>query len=157
MKRASIAVLIALLLAIGCATLNTDENKLEPAFATHRPATIVVLPPTNYTVDLDAPVVFREAVQKMIQRKGYRAPAPQQVDTILEEEGITDPGQLAVMSTNEIGELFEADAVLYTEVTEWKTTYLVVYAVVGVGAGLNWWIRRRKKRCGLRRNSCGRV
>lgn len=122
------------LLLVGCATVNTEISELSDEFWTSLPQKVVVLPIQNETVDLDAPEVFRPRVQTAVMSRGYQVPSIDEVDAVLAEQGLTDPGQINAFSSQELGELFQADAVLYTIVTEWRTTYLVFYSVIGVGA-----------------------
>jgi len=50
------------------------------------------------------------------------------------ENEVFDAGQIYAYTPEELGELFGVDALLYSTVTEWRTTYLVAYAVIEVGA-----------------------
>jgi hypothetical protein len=134
MARAVPAVVLLALLT-GCASVEKNIVEVSPVFADHAPMTIVVLPVQNETVDMDAPGVFRPIVEAAVPRRGYRLLEPRHVDDVVADQNIHDPGELAAMYTpKELGELFGADAVLYTVVTQWRTTYLFVYVVISVGA-----------------------
>ena len=132
--RAVPLALVFLILLAGCATVNTQIEELSPQYGELSPRSILVLPIMNETPDLDAPEAFRPRVQDGVRRRGYQTVDAGTVDETLREEGVIEAGQVNIYSPRELGELFETDAVLYTVVTEWKTTYFVAYAMIGVGA-----------------------
>jgi len=110
------------------------SHYVTPDYKERMPTSIAVLPVQNETVDMDAPKVFRPWLVDMVTHKGYLSPQAAVIDSKLLERDIREAGQLGSMTPHEIGELLSVDAVLYTTVTEWSTTYLVNYASINVGA-----------------------
>ena len=56
------------------------------------------------------------------------------IDEKLLEKEIREAGQINTLTPQELGKLLGVDAVLYTTVTEFSTTYLLAYASMTVGA-----------------------
>ena len=104
----------AVLLTLGaCASPLTE---LVPDYAAMRPTRIAVLPAINETADMDGPVVFRILVQAELADKGYALAGFDQIDQALLTKGIEEGGQVESLTSQELGELLEVDAVLYTRV-----------------------------------------
>ncbi len=97
------------------------------------PNTILVLPPMNNTVDMSAPDVVWPIVRNNIIKRGYNAPPIEYVKKVLEEHDIHYAGEVNMYTPEELGKMFNADAILYTTITDWSTTWLVVYASQTVG------------------------
>lgn len=103
-----------LLLALtACAAPLTE---LVPDYHALKPARIAVLPSMNETADMDAPIVFRIMAQAELADKGYALLDPARIDSLLRERGIEEGGQIESLTPQEIGELLEADGLLYTRV-----------------------------------------
>ncbi len=133
MKARHIFILsIILFLPSSCAIKIPHSNV--PDYQDKMPMSIAVLPVQNETTDMDAGGVFRPRLYSIILSKGYATPAVAGIDSLLAQKGIREAGQLGSMTPLEIGELLNVDALLYATVTEWSTTYLVVYSSVKVGA-----------------------
>jgi hypothetical protein len=132
MRRGATGFALCCVLLAGCASVHSNIVEVAPEFPAMEPTTIVVLPAQNETVDMDAPGAFRPVVEGAVPRRGYRIVPPERVDEVLAAQDVHDPGQVAMYSVRELGELFHADAVLYTVVTDWHTTYLGIYAEIAV-------------------------
>lgn len=98
------------------------------------PRSIAVLPVQNESVNLQAPEILRPIVHQKIRQKGYETPALSFVDSKLAERDIREAGQIHSLPPQQLGKLLGVDALLYTTVTEFSTTYLVAYAAIIVGA-----------------------
>jgi hypothetical protein len=119
-------------LIAGCA--GGAHHSLVPDYKAKPPRSIAVLPVLNETVNLKAPNEFRSLVHQRIAMKGYETPAISHVDNRLQEKGIREAGQVNSLTPQEIGKFLGVDALLYTTVTEFNTTYLVAYSSMTVGA-----------------------
>lgn len=119
-------------LAGSCAT--GPHYSLAPDYASRTPRSIAVLPVLNETVNLKAPDVFRPILINKISAKGYEAPALSLIDGRLLSKDIREAGQVHALTPQEAGKLLGVEALLYTTVTEFNTTYLLAYASMTVGA-----------------------
>ena len=120
------------ILSIGCA--GGPQHSLVPDYKSRTPRSVAVLPVLNESVSLKTPEVFRPILFNKVSRKGYETPALSFVDGKLLEKEIREAGQINTLTPEELGKLLRVDALLYTTVTEFNTTYLLAYASMTVGA-----------------------
>jgi hypothetical protein len=78
--------------------------------------------------------MFRPLVLNKLSMKGYETPALSFIDGRLLEKEIREAGQINSLTPQGLGQILGVDALLYTTVTEFSTTYLLAYASVTVGA-----------------------
>lgn len=121
-----------LVLTLGCA--GGPHHSLVPDYKDRIPRSVAVLPVLNETVSLKAPEVFRPLLLNKLSMKGYEIPALSFIDGKLLEKEIHEAGQINTLTPQELGKLLGVDALLYTTVTEFSTTYLLAYASMTVGA-----------------------
>lgn len=131
---------VMVFLFMGC--MGEVAHKVSPEFKAHPPRSIAVLPVLNETVSLKAPELLRPILFQRLSRKGYEVPGAESIDQKLLEKDIREAGQIHSMTPQELGRLLETDALLYSAVTEFNTTYLVIYASMTVGARL-WLVDAR--------------
>lgn len=75
----------------------------------------------NHTTDLDGPVAVRYWFdQRLTERKGYQTKNLDQMDESLRAMGITDGGQLAGTTPQELGRRLGVDAVIYCDLLEFQ-------------------------------------
>lgn len=122
---------IAIIFFIGCAT---PHHLLVEDYKNRNLRSIAVLPVQNETPNLQAPDVFRPIVFQKIKQKGYESPELSFIDSQLAGKDIREAGQIHSLTPQDLGKLLNVDALLYTTVTEFSTTYLVAYASISVGA-----------------------
>ncbi len=123
--------LFAIIFIIGCAT---PQHLLVEDYKSRNLRSVAVLPVQNETLHLQAPEVFRPIIHQKVKQKGYESPAPSFIDSKLAEKGIREAGQVLSLTPQDLGKLLGVDALLYTTVTEFSTTYLIAYASITVGA-----------------------
>ncbi|MGB9698505.1 MAG: GNA1162 family protein [Thermodesulfobacteriota bacterium] len=129
-KRLAICIL-TLIFSMGCAA---PHHLLVEDYKSRNLRSIAVLPVQNETPHLQAPEIFRPIVYQKIRQKGYESPALSFIDSKLAEKDIRDAGQIHSLTPQDLGKLLGVDALLYTTVTEFSTTYLIAYASITVGA-----------------------
>ena len=115
----------------GCAG---GSHPSAPDYQSKIPRSVAVLPVLNETVSLKAPEMFRPLVLNKLSMKGYETPALSSIDGLLLEKEIREAGQINSLTPQALGQLLRVDALLYTTVTEFSTTYLLAYASVTVAA-----------------------
>ncbi len=125
------ASVMAIALIAGCSigphyTLIQSYNQLMPS-------SIAVIPVMNETVDMKAPDVVRPIVYQKVINWGYESPSLQMIDEILSQNHIHEAGEINQFTAQQLGEMFSVDAILYTTITDWSTTWLAVYASQTVG------------------------
>ncbi len=120
-------------LGFGCAGGGASHH-LASDYQSRTPRSVAVLPVLNETVNVKAPDLFRPIIQNQLSQKGYEIPAISTVDGKLLGKEIREAGQINSLTPQEMGALLGTDALLYSTVTEFNTTYLVAYASMTVGA-----------------------
>jgi hypothetical protein len=84
-----------------------------------KPKKIAVLPMNNQTVDTEAPPIFRELLFRYLNRTDYAIISPNnKVDSLLNEEGITDAGQLPAIQNEELFKIFNVDGIIYNDLLD---------------------------------------
>ncbi|MDY0206629.1 MAG: DUF799 domain-containing protein [Pseudomonas sp.] len=118
------AVLAVLLLA-GCASGPTtvyDYTKLKD----ENPLSILVLPPLNESLDVNASYSFLSQVTYPLAESGYYVFPVAMVNDLFKHNGITEPGEIHAVPAKKLREIFAADAVVYLKITEYGTSYKVL-------------------------------
>ena len=125
-------LLMGVALGLGCA--GGAHHSVAPDYKERAPRSIAVLPILNETVSLKAPEMFRPILLNKVSLKGYETPPLAFIDGRLREKEIREAGQVNTLTPQELGNLLGVDALLYTYVTEFSTSYLLAYASMTVGA-----------------------
>ena len=126
-----LVVLTTLLLVTACASPRVVDHA---RFDEPHTRSILILPPANETTAAQAPELYFTAIPVPLSEAGYYVfPAPVTQD-IMRSEGIVDGAQLQEVPAHRFRELFGADLILRTTITEWDTSYLVLGGSVRVAA-----------------------
>lgn len=142
------AALVALL-AAGCAGPRPHDYG---AYLDHMPRSIVVLPPLNHTAEVRASDAFLSTVTTPLAERGYYVFPIAVVDRFMKENGLPTPGEMHQVAPQKFHQVLGADAVLYPEIREWKTQYLVIdsstrvridYRLVDTRTGTELWRRQQ--------------
>ncbi|KAB0620080.1 DUF799 domain-containing protein [Castellaniella defragrans] len=123
------AALLAFTLA-GCAA---NRNQLDySAFRESRPASILVLPPLNETVEVDASQgVLAQATLPLAESGYYVIPVAVMEETF-RQNGLTAPAEIQELPAAKLREIFGADAALYMRVKKYGASYAVLSSSVAV-------------------------
>ena len=117
--------MITLLLMAGCAT-HSKKNELPTAYLNHMPQSILVLPPQNESVVVEAPYIYLSTITEPIAEKGYYVYPVAVIDQLMKENGVPNPEDMARVPIEKIKEIIGPDAVLYITIKDWGTKYLVI-------------------------------
>jgi len=120
----------ALLLLAGCATPQGDVDYA--AFRDSKPASILVLPPLNESIDPAATAgVLAQATLPLAESGYYVIPVGVMSETF-RANGMDTAGQVHEVGPAKLREIFGADAALYLTVTEYGASYRVINSAVTV-------------------------
>ncbi len=125
--RVGILSLVAITVT-GCAA-----RRQLPSLVEERPLSILVVPLTNQTPDLEAPEVGQALLAIPLAERGYYVYPPALTKALLIDLGLPDAGLVHQMSPIELGKDFGADAVLFVVVEDWTTKYIGIWSSVSVG------------------------
>jgi len=83
------------------------------------PAKIAILPTINQTTDVKGGIVFRNLFFKELEKSYYSDLADlERIDSLLNQEGISDGGQLTVVENKELFDMLSVDGLLFIELIE---------------------------------------
>ena len=98
-----------------------------------KPLSILVLPPINRTTAADAKDYYATTIAAPLALRGFYVLPIEVTSEILKSQGIYDTETIQRQPVAKFKQYFGADAVLYTEITRWSTSYAVVAANLTVG------------------------
>jgi hypothetical protein len=101
-------------------------------FYASAPYTVVVLPPTNESVDAEATRYFLSTITQPLVNRGYYVIPVEPVADMLAIEGLSEGGALREVNPKKFREHFGADAVLYVTIKKWDTNYAILSSSVEV-------------------------
>lgn len=114
---------LALLTAIGCAPADPKDYS---QYREHMPTSILVLPPTNQSVEVNGGYSVMSSITTPLAAAGYYVYPVAVVDTYFKENGLPNPAEMHGVPLDKIGEVFGADAVLYLDVKQYGQDYNIV-------------------------------
>ncbi|NTZ42887.1 DUF799 family lipoprotein [Altererythrobacter sp. SALINAS58] len=117
-------------LTSGIALAGCSSTPLEPkdysSFHSAAPKSILVVPVVNHSNEVDASELFLTTMAVPLAERGYYVFPTNATTTMMNAEGLSDPGFVHQAPTPDLARLFGADAVLYVEVLDWDSNYKVV-------------------------------
>ncbi|MFT6102877.1 MAG: hypothetical protein ACJATV_000548 [Granulosicoccus sp.] len=123
-KKLSLLSVTALVLLItGCQTAPPYDYS---ALIASKPKSILIIPPNNSSIDVNAPYIFLSTITKPIAEKGYYVFPVAVIDHFLKENGLPTPAEMNTIPLDKIREHIGADAVLYVSIEEWGQKYQVI-------------------------------
>ena len=104
------------------------------AFRESKPASILVLPAQNETTDINAAHSFVSMVTQPLAESGYYVFPVAVVEETFKQNGLTNATDIRSVSVAKLHSIFNADAALYIDVTNYGTKYVLVDSVTTVRA-----------------------
>ncbi len=104
------------------------------AFRESKPASILVLPAQNETTDINAAHSFVSMVTQPLAESGYYVFPVAVVEETFKQNGLTNATDIRSVSTAKLHDIFNADAALYIDVTQYGTKYILIDSVTTVTA-----------------------
>jgi len=125
MKLKKIILILTLILLNSCATFVT-KGEAFPNMYDEKPLSILVLPPINESTAADAKEYYSTTIAEPLSFAGYYVFPIEIVNEVLKTEGIYDTELIVDIGPSKFREYFGADAVLFTKIIEWNTSYYVI-------------------------------
>lgn len=128
-----IGMLLVVIALTGCANHEPYDytNLLES-----KPRSILVLPPVNNTVEVEAPYIYLSTITQPLAEKGYYVFPVSVVDNMMKQNGLPEPAEMHAVSLTKIDEIIGADSVLYVTIEEWGQKYQVTTSAAVVSVGM---------------------
>ncbi len=122
------------LLAAGCATVDQADYTL---YREHEPRSILVLPPLNQTVEVQADYNWLSTASLPLAERGFYVFPVAVVDAFMKENGLPSAAEMHQVEAGRLRETFGADAVLYVTITEWGQKFVLFSSNTVVAARAN--------------------
>ncbi|HEY0524308.1 MAG TPA: GNA1162 family protein, partial [Stellaceae bacterium] len=103
-----------------------QPTKNYTAFRAADPHSILVVPPVNRSVYVNAPDYFLSAIAPAIAERGYYVFPINMVKRVLEDDGLADADLVHHADPQQLGEMFGAETVLYVTIERWDSQYALV-------------------------------
>lgn len=130
--RLTLIALVGVIL-VGCGPVKPyDYSALEQS----KPRSIVVIPPANNTVEVNAPYIYLSTISKPLAEKGYYVFPVSVIDHFLKENGLPTPAEMNSIPLDKIHEHIGADAVLYVSIEDWGQKFQLLSSKAVVKANL---------------------
>lgn len=132
MKTAWIAVPVMTILAMtmmGCVTQRPFDYT---NYREHPPRSILVLPPLNQSVAVEATYGYLSTVSQPLAEMGYYVFPVAVIDQFLKENGMPTAGEMHEISLPKVAEITGADAVLFVTLHQYGSSYYLVSTDVTV-------------------------
>jgi hypothetical protein len=123
-KKAFLLFLLPLVLLItGCSTPPPYNYE---ALLASEPRSILVIPPKNNSVEVNAPYIYLSTISRPLGEKGYYVFPVAVIDTFMKENGLPTPEEMNSVPLDKLYEHIGADAVLYVEINDWGQKYNIL-------------------------------
>jgi hypothetical protein len=120
----------ALLVLTGC--VSAPKRYDYAHFRTEGPRSILIVPVTNKSVDVNAPDYFLATIATPLAERGYYVFPVNMVKSVLSDDGLSDANLVHAGDPHRLGELFGADAIMYISIERWDARYAVLSTAVTV-------------------------
>lgn len=136
---------LILLVVTGCAAPEPRDYSL---YRDHLPASILVLPPTNQSLEVNASYSYLSTISEPLAEAGYYVFPVAVVDAYMKENGVPTPADMHAVPLDKLGQVFGADAVLYVDIEAYGQEYNLISSaavvraratLVDIDTGLTLW------------------
>ena len=124
-----LSAVLSLLLLGGCQTPKPYDYT---NFRAHPPRSILVVPPLNESTELEGTYSYLSTVSRPIAERGYYIFPVAVVDQFLKENGMPTSGEMNQVPARKIGQITGADAVLFIDLRQYGSKYVVLNSVTTV-------------------------
>lgn len=120
---------LSALLLSGCITNEPyDYTELRAS----KPRSIVVIPPANNSIEVNAPYIYLSTISRPLAEKGYYVFPVSVIDHLMKENGLPTPAEMNSVPLDKIDKIIGADAALYISIEEWGQKYQITSSVTVV-------------------------
>ena len=131
MKMQRFIAVTALSLLVG-ACAHVPVSKDYTAFHRAAPRSVLVVPVINHSNEAQAGDLFLTTLAVPLAERGFYVFPTNMSKKLIEGDGMSDPGVVHTAPTPAIAKLFGADSVLYVEILDWRSKYVVTATNIDV-------------------------
>ncbi len=121
-------IMIFLVIAVLLSSCSKPLKKIDlfPEMYTEKPLSVLILPPINETTAADAKEYYSTTILEPFAESGYYIFPVEIVFDVMKNEGVYDIEAFDSLPLEKFKQYFDADAVLFTRIKKWDTSYYVV-------------------------------
>lgn len=123
-KRILLLPLLMVAMLTGCAT--TPEPYNYDALLAAKPRSILLMPPLNESLEVNASYIDLSTLSRPLAEKGYYVFPVAVIESFMKENGLPTPDEMNQVPLDKLHENTGADAVLYTRIMDWGQKYSVL-------------------------------
>jgi len=116
----------AFVVLTGCTPKMVTKAEAFPGMYNEKPRSLLVMPPINESTAADAKDYYATTIEVPLAFHGFYVFPYELTSDVLKQQGIYDSELLYDMPLNKFYEYFGADAVLFTKIKKWDTSYMVL-------------------------------
>ncbi|EMR13298.1 hypothetical protein MPL1_05979 [Methylophaga lonarensis MPL] len=116
--------LLMLMLLTGCAT--TPEPYNYDALLAAKPRSILVIPPLNESLEVNASYIDLSTLSRPLAEKGYYVFPVAVIENFMKENGLPTPDEMNQVPLDKLQENTGADSVLYIRISDWGQKYTLL-------------------------------
>lgn len=113
----------------GCAGIGSEpvtKGQEFPGMYEEKPRSLFIMPPMNESTAADAKDYYATTIEIPLAFHGFYVFPYEITSDVLKQQGIYDAELLYNMPLNKFHDYFGADAVLFTRIKKWDTSYVVL-------------------------------
>lgn len=118
--------LVVVFVALGSGCASSPDSQDYRAYRERLPKSVLILPPLNNSLEIEAPYVYLSTVTRPLAECGYYVFPVAIIDAFLKENGMPTPGEMHAIALDKIRKVTGADAVLYVTINEWGQQYRIL-------------------------------
>lgn len=122
MIKAGMSIIVIFIVLTGCRSYDYT------AFNHSKPRSILVVPPVNQTVDINAVNGVYAQVTRPLAESGYYVFPVTLVNETFKQNGIVVNDDIRHISLKKLHDIFGADAVLYVTIKQYGTSYYILFS-----------------------------
>jgi hypothetical protein len=122
----------ALLLVALASACQTTKPYDYTNFRAHPPRSILVIPPLNESTTLEGTYSYLSTVSRPIAERGYYVFPVAVVDQFMKDNGLPTTGEMNQVPPAKVGEITGADAVMYLDLKQYGSKFVVINSVTTV-------------------------
>lgn len=126
LKIALVAVAAFVLSGCGASSVAVTKGSAFAKMYEEQPRSLLILPPMNESTAAEAKDYYMTTVESPFALMGYYTFPVEMVSDVMKQEGVYDTELLYSLPAEKFAEYFGADAVLFTTIKKWDTSYMVL-------------------------------
>jgi len=115
-----------------CSTVPKEDPYV--LYRQHMPKSILVFPPVNNSVEVNAPYSWVTTVSKPLAEQGYYVFPVGVIDEFMKSNGLPNPEDMRTAPLDKIHQIFGADAVLYVTLEQFGQKFEILQSTTRVDA-----------------------